>query len=128
MNNRIIHLLVFGAAFLAACTSNILAAEAPKEDQALFDKLVTAIANADYDSFVANGVGSFKNMTQDQFNAAVTALAPQLNSGYEATYLGVIKKSWGHVVLWRLTFKNVEEEALATLSVKDGKITSFTIK
>jgi hypothetical protein len=128
MNNRIIHLLIFGAAFLAACASNIVAAEAPKEDQAIFDKLITAIAKADYDSFVADGVGSFKNMTQDQFDGAVRVLSPQLNSGYEATYLGVIKKNWGHVVLWRLTFKNAEEEALATLSVKDGKVSSFTIK
>jgi hypothetical protein len=105
-----------------------MAAEAPKEDQAIFDKLITAIAKADYDSFVADGVGSFKNMTQDQFDGAVRVLSPQLNSGYEATYLGVIKKNWGHVVLWRLTFKNAEEEALATLSVKDGKVSSFTIK
>lgn len=43
MNNRTIHPLIIGAAFLAACASNILAAEVPKEDQAFFDQLITAI-------------------------------------------------------------------------------------
>ena len=75
------------------------AAEAPKEDQAIFDKLITAIVKADYDSFVAEGVGSFQQMRQDQFDAAVTQLSPRLNAGYEATYLGTIKKKGGHLAV-----------------------------
>lgn len=128
MKNRIIHSLIIGAAFLAACASNIRAAEAPKEDQALFDNLITAIVKADYDSFVAEGVGSFQQMRQDQFDAAVAQLSPRLNAGYEATYLGTIKKKGGHISLWRLAFKGLDEEALATLSVKDGKVSGFIIR
>lgn len=128
MKNRIIRSLIIGAAFLAAFASNIRAAEAPKEDQAIFDKLITAIMKADYDSFVADGAGSFQQMTQDQFNAAVTQLSPPLNTGYEATYLGTIKKRGGRVILWRLTFKGVEEEALATLTLRGEKVFGFTIR
>jgi hypothetical protein len=122
MNSRIIRALIIGSALLAACANYISAAEA------IFDKLITAIVQNDYDSFVADGVGAFKQMTQDQFNAAVAQLSPRLNAGYEVTYLGAIKKSGGHVTLWRLTFKGVDDESLATLSVKDGKVSGFTIR
>lgn len=128
MNSRIIRSLIIGAAFLAACASNILAAEAPKEDQAFFDQLITAIMQNDYDAFLANATGSMKQMSQDQFSVAVQQLSPRLNSGYQAGYLGAIKKGTGHIALWKLTFTGVADEALVTMAVKDGKISAFTIK
>jgi hypothetical protein len=129
MNTRIIRSLIVGAALLAACAKNISAAEAAKEDKAVFAKLITAIMQADYESFVADGDDAFKQkMTQDQFDAAVGQLSPRLNAGYEATYLGALKKSGGRVLLWQLTLKGIEDELLATLSVKDGKVHAFTIR
>jgi hypothetical protein len=128
MKNRIIHTLIIGAAFLAAGASDLIAAEAPQEDQTFFDQLITAIKQNDYDSFLANATGSLKQMTQDQFSAAVQQLSPRLNTGYQATYFGAVKKGTGHVALWRLTFKDVADEALATMVVKDGKISVFNNK
>jgi len=128
MKNRIIHTLIIGAAFLAAGASDLIAAEAPQEDQTFFDQLITAIKQNDYDSFLANATGSLKQMTQDQFSTAVQQLSPRLNTGYQATYFGAVKKGTGHVALWRLTFKDVADEALATMVVKDGKISVFNIK
>jgi hypothetical protein len=129
MNTRIVRSLIVGAALLAACANNASAAEADKEDKAMFGKLITAIVQADYDSFVEDGDDSFKQkMTKDQFDAAVRQLSQRLNAGHEATYLGTLKKSGGHHSLWRLTFKDVEEEALVTLSVKDGKVRAFIIR
>jgi len=128
MNIRRNSLLVLGVAILAIFSSNLNAADAPKEDQALFDKVVKAIVDGDYDAFVADGVGPFQQMTQDQFNAAVMQLSPRLNAGYEAVYLSTIKKKGAHVALWRVSFKGIEDEALATLAVKDGKISAFTIR
>lgn len=128
MNSRIIRSLIIGATLLIATVSTTSAVEAPKEDQAFFDQLITGLKQNDYDSFVANCTGSLKQMSQEQFSAAVQALSPRLNTGYEATYLGSIKKGTGHIALWRLTFKDVADEALATLSVKDGKASVFTIK
>ena len=128
MKNSIIHTLIIGAAFLAAGASDLIAAEAPQEDQTFFDQLITAIKQNDYDSFLANATGSLKQMTQDQFSAAVQQLSPRFNAGYEASYLGAVKKGTGHLALWRLTFKDVADEAIATLGVRDGKISVFTIK
>jgi hypothetical protein len=129
VNTKTIRSLIVGAALLVACANTISAAEAAKEDQAIFDKLVTAIKQADYESFVADGDDSFKQkMTENQFAAAVGQLSTRLNAGYQATYLGAIKKSGGRVMLWQLTLEGVEDEALAMLSVKDGKVRAFTIR
>lgn len=129
MNTRIIRSFIVGAALLAACAKNLPAAEAAKEDQAVFDKLVTAIMHADYESFVADGDDAFKQkMTPDLFEAAVGQLSPRLHAGYEATYLGALKKSGGRVLLWRLTLNGIEDELLATLGVKEGKVRAFTIR
>ena len=129
MSTRIIRLLIVGAALLAACAKNVSAAEADKEDKDIFGKLITAIVQADYDSFVEDGDDSFKQkMTKDQFDAAARQLSQRLNAGYQASHLGTLKKGGGHLSLWRLTFKDVEEEALVTLSVKDGKVRAFTIR
>jgi hypothetical protein len=128
MNTRVIRSLIVGAALLAACANIVAAAEAAKEDKAIIDKLLTAIMKADYDSFVGDGDDSFKRMTKEQFDAAVRQLSPRLNAGYELTFLGAIKKSGGYVTLWRLTLKGVEDEALATLSLKDGQVRGFTIR
>ena len=106
MNTRIIRSLIVGAALLAACANNISAAEAAKEDKAIFDKLIAAIMRADYESFVADGDDSFKQkMTENQFAAAVGQLSTRLNAGYQATYLGALKKSGGNLMLWQLTLK-----------------------
>jgi hypothetical protein len=129
MNTRIIRLLIVGAALLVAFTHNVSAAEAAKEDQAIFDKLITPLSKADYDTFVANADDSFKQkMTPDQFDAAVKQLAPRLNAGYQATYLGILKKTGGNVTLWRLTLEGVGDDSLVTLSVKDGKVRAFTVR
>jgi hypothetical protein len=115
MNTRIIWSLIVGVAMLAACANNISAAEAAKDDKAIFDKLVTAVKQADYESFVEDGDDSFKQKTtQDQFDAAVRQVSVRLNAGYQATYLGAIKKSGGHVLLWQLTLKGVEDELQVT--------------
>ena len=128
MNSRIIRSLIISSALLVASVNHLSAAEPPKEDKAFFDKLVTAIMKADYESFVEDGVGSLKQMTKEQFDAAVTQLGPRLNSGYQVTYLGAIKRRTGQLTLWRIVFTGVDDEALATLNVKDGKVTTFTIR
>jgi hypothetical protein len=129
MNGGLIRSLIIGAALLAGSANNISAAEAPKEQQAIFDKLISAIMKDDYESFVADGDDSFKEkMTENQFAAAVGQLSTRLNAGYQATYLGAIKKSGGQVLLWQLTLKGVEDELLVTLSVKDGKVHAFMVR
>jgi len=117
---------LFAAACLAAAPA--LAADAPKEDAAASSKLLTAVEKADYESFVADGEAAFKRLPKPQFEAAVAQLAPRLKGGYEAIYLGELKQHGYRVTLWKLSFKDGGDDALATLSMKDGKVGGFWIK
>jgi hypothetical protein len=42
--------------------------------------------------------------------------------------LGDVKQNGDHVTLWKLTFKDGSDDALVTLSAKDGKVGGFFIR
>jgi hypothetical protein len=55
-------------------------------------------------------------------------LGPRFKAGYTATYLGDLNQKGFKITLWRLRFTDGGDDALATLSLKDGKIGGFWIK
>ncbi len=115
------------AIVLAALTVSH-AAEAPADAQAASNKLLAAILSGNYAAFVADGEAAFKGLKKEQFDVVVTQLGPYLKSGYEATYLGELHQKGYQVTLWRLRFTAGGDDALATLSLKDGKIGGYWIK
>ena len=117
---------LFAAALLVAAPA--LAADAPKEDAAAAGKLLAALEKSERDAFVADGEAAFQKLTPPQFAAAVAQLGPRLKAGYETLYLGELKQRGYRVTLWKLSFKDGGDDALATLSMKDGKVGGFWIK
>jgi hypothetical protein len=104
---------------------------APKPDEldcAFAIGLVTAIEKADYAWFVANGDSAFQQLKQEQFAAVAAQLSPRLKAGYELTYLGELRQQGCHVTLWRVRFSDGGDDALATLSLKAGKVGGFWIR
>jgi hypothetical protein len=120
-------LLLIAAALLGSSALSS-AMDTPKEDQAFSTKLISALQKADYDSFVVDGDAAFHKLTKEQFAAVAAQLAPRFSAGYEITYLGDLKQRGFHVTLWKLSFKDGKDDALATLSVKEGKVGGFWIK
>ena len=55
-------------------------------------------------------------------------VAPKLLAGHELSYLGDLRQHGYHVTLWKVSFKDGGDDALATLSVKDGKVGGFFIR
>jgi hypothetical protein len=104
------------------------AAEAPSDAQAASNKLLAAISSGDYAAFIADGDAAFKGLKKEQFDAVAAQLGPQFKAGYTATYLGDLNQKGYHVTLWRLRFTTGGDDALATLSLKDGKIGGYWIK
>ena len=102
--------------------------EAPKEEHSFSEKIISAIQKGDYNSFIADGDEAFKKLKQEQFDSVATQLAPRFKAGYEITYLGDLQQHGFHVTLWKLRFKDGKDDALATLSVKEGKVSGFWIK
>ena len=116
------------AAILLGALVSVGAAEPPPGAQAASDKLLSAIAAADYASFVADGDAAFKGLKKEQFDAVAAQLGPRFKTGYEATYLGELNQRGYQVTLWRLRFKVGGDDALATLSLKDETVGGYWIK
>jgi len=128
MNITSIRSIWLAAAMLVG-SSAVLGADVPqKEDAAIAAKLITAIEKSDYDTFVADGEGPFKQLKKEQFETVSAQLAPKLQAGHEVSYLGDLKQKGYHVTLWRISFKDGSDDALATLSMKDGKVGGFWIR
>jgi hypothetical protein len=119
---------VVTAAVLLGTATFASAAEPSKEDVAFSAKLLNSLENSDFNAFIADGSPAFQAMTKDQFEAACTQLAPKLRVQHTVTFLGELKQHGYRVTLWKLSFADGSDDALATLSVKDGKVGGFWIK
>lgn len=128
MNTRFSRSLVLAAALLVGGPAFLSAAEPAKEDAALVAKIFSAIEKSDYVAFVADGDAPFKQLKKEQFDAVSAKVAPKLLAGHELSYLGDLKQHGYHVTLWKVSFKDGGDDALATLSVKDGKVGGFFIR
>ena len=112
---------------LLASVSGARAADPTKEDAAFSAKLLGAIQNSDYDAFVVDGTEAFHGITKPQFDSVASALAPKLKTA-QVTFLGELAQHGYRVTLWKLSFTDGSDDALATLSVKDGKVGGYWIK
>lgn len=106
----------------------VRAAEPAPEAKTQSDKLIAAIAAADYAAFVADGDAAFKGLKKEVFDAVASQLVPRFRAGCEVTYLGEMKQLGYQVTLWKLSFKDGGDDALATLSMKDGKVGGYWIR
>jgi hypothetical protein len=128
MNIKTLRSIGLALAILAGGSAMLCAAEPVKEDAGLATKLITAIENADYDTFIADGEAPFRQFTKVQFDVVAALLAPKLHSGYEVSYFGDLKKQGYRLSIWKISFKDGSDDLLATLSVKEGKVGGFYIK
>ncbi|HEX7261723.1 MAG TPA: hypothetical protein VF258_07910 [Luteolibacter sp.] len=114
-------------AFIASTFS--MAAEPPAEAKASSAALISALEANDHAAFQAKGDEKFaKALTKELFGRVQTQLGPRLKAGYELVYLTELNRQGHKVTLWKLTFKDGGDDALATLSMKDGKVTGFFIQ
>ncbi|MSS72213.1 MAG: hypothetical protein EXS64_12090 [Candidatus Latescibacteria bacterium] len=115
-------------ALVALTASALHAAEPPPGAKAASGKLLSALVNGDFAAFLADGEPPFKALPRERFDAVVAQLSPRFKAGYTVAYLGELKQKGYQVTLWKLSFKDNGDDALATLSLKDGKVGGFWIK
>jgi hypothetical protein len=128
MKNTSLRSILFAVAMLLAGSASAVAGEVPEADQALAAKLITALVNADYDSFLADGEATFKAMKPDQFAAVAAKLSPVLKTGYAVTYLGSLNQRGYQVSLWKISLKAGGDDLMASLSLRNGKVGGFFIR
>lgn len=126
MNTRTIKALLIGT-LLCVITVVGAAVEPAQADAAVFARLIKAIEVSDHAAFIADGEPVFRQMTKERFAAVVAQLGPRFQAGHEIAYLGELRQRGYHVTLWKLSFKDGTDDALASLSTKEGKVGGFFI-
>jgi hypothetical protein len=115
-----------GLAWLAVISP---AAEPPEPGQATLDRLLRAVEQNDYDTFVAGATAQFKAALTRQMMEGVSAqLAPRMKRGFAAEYLGELKQSGARVLLWKLTFSDGGDDTLAKLALQDDQVAGFLLQ
>jgi hypothetical protein len=128
MKTKLLLLCGLFVAVLAIGTVRAHAAEPQKEDAAFNAKLLDAIKNDDYASFVADGTAAFQGLPKVQFDAVSAQLAPKLKEAHTVTFLGELNQRGFRVTLWKLAYSDGSDDALISLSVKDGKVGGYWVK
>ncbi len=126
MNTKLIKALIIGTLLCGIALAGA-AAEPAKADAAVCERLIKAIEVSDHAAFIADGDSAFRQMTKEKFAAVTAKLGPRFQAGYEIAYLGELRQRGYHVTLWKLSFKDGTDDALASLSMKDGKVGGFFI-
>jgi hypothetical protein len=126
MNTSIKCALISAAILFAVATSY---AELDQTTQNIFKNLMGAVVSNDYNAFIAECDAPMKAaMTHPMLDVVNKQIEPRAKPGYDAFYLGELKKEGYQVHLWRLRFKDGGDDILATLSVKEGKVGGFYLK
>ena len=128
MKTKWFQMAVFAVAMLVGSAAVTSAAEPAKEDAVMSSKMIKAIEKTDFESFVADGDATFKQMKKDRFESVAAQLAPRLKAGCDIFYLGDMKQRGYHVTLWKISFKDGGDDVLASLGMKDGKVAGFFVR
>ena len=128
MKIKSVRTIIIAAATLFGCAVALRSAEPANPDVAMATKLIKAIKQSDYEAFIADGEPAFQQMKKEQFAAVAGQLAPRFQAGFEISYLGDLRQRGYHVILCKISFKDGRDDALATLSMKEGKVGGFFIR
>jgi hypothetical protein len=117
---------------ITAATAFTIASAHAEPDQAtqtLFKNLMGATISNNYEAFISECDGAMKAaVTKPVLEGVSRQIEPRARQGYNAQYLGELNQRGFKVHLWRLSFNDGGDDALATLSVKDGKAGGFYLR
>ena len=119
-----------------ACLAIVLAlavqnapAQAPAAMETALKNMLAAVQSGSLTDFVAPGDASFKSgMTREMLNGLAAQLGPRLNAGYTSTFLGTVNQQGYTVYLWKLEFKDGQDDRLVTMAVRDGKVAGLFLR
>ena len=111
---------------LLAWVPTLSAATSVPSTQGTVNTLLAAIATNNYDNFVANATSSFKTIIpKEVFRQVSTGLSPRLKKGYELQYLGSFKHDGIETFLWKIIYKDGDDDMLAELELQSDKVAFF---
>jgi hypothetical protein len=104
-------------------------AQVPDKVEAQMTKMMTAVENNDYDSFVEDGIPEFKTgVTPEVVEGVSKQLAARMKAGYVCIYLTEMKQSEYRVYLWKVVFKDLGDDALVKLVLRGDRVAGCWIQ
>lgn len=100
----------------------------PEDLQKLFIEKINGFKNRDYTAFIANSDEALTSAaTEVAFGEACDQWTPRLTPGFEASYMGTLKKDDYQVSYWKVVSADKGDDLTVIMSVKDGKVGGFFI-
>ncbi len=88
-----------------------------------------AIQSKSYDKFMVDADERFKSgFTPKMFEELARQLGPKLKKGYAVAFLTTLYQQEYIVYVWKLTFKDVKDDLLVTLFIKDGNVSGLVTR
>ncbi len=114
---------------LCMATTLCSARETEAPEQTMLDNLLTAIQQNDYLAFLQDATPKVKaGLTKRVFAGVRSQFAPRMQQGYELSYLGSLKQKGCEVQLWKVTYRDKQDDTLAKLALQDGKLAGFWLQ
>jgi len=128
-----LHRLCIGVVLACAATSALAQAQPQPQPPAALEttlrNMLAALQKNSLPDFVADGDAAFKSgMTREMLAGVSTQFGPRLAGGYTATFLGALNQQGYTVYLWKLVFKDGQDDRMVTMAVKDGKVAGFFLR
>jgi hypothetical protein len=109
--------------------SHVVFAQAPQPAETIMKNMLSAIESNSLTDFVASGDPTFRSgMTQQILDSVRQSLASRLKQGYTAKFLTSLNQQGFTVYLWKLEFNDNNDDVLATIALKDGKVSGFWLR
>jgi len=127
--------LVISVIFFLAFTSPAVLAQAPQSAQApqpierTMKNMVSAILTNSLADFVSPGDEAFQaGMTKEMLSSINQSLASRLKQGYTTTFLTTLHQQGFDVYVWKLVFKDGNDDVLIFMALKDQKVGGFWLR
>jgi hypothetical protein len=121
--------LVLPALVVIALSGTGLAQTAQVQHEKTLTRMFDAVQSKSYDKFIADGETWFKaNFTTKMFDDLARQLGPRLQQGYSLTFLTALNRQEHVGYAWKLAIKGGKEDYIATLFIKDGRVSGFMVR
>lgn len=108
-------------------------AQAPRTAEPAVERVMNtmlgAIQNNSLRDFSAAGDPAFQSgMTQETLDSVRQVLASRLAQGYTSTFLASLKQQGFTIYLWKLEFKDNNDDVLVTIAMQNGRVGGFWLR
>ena len=101
----------------------------PQPAETTMKSMVSAIRANSLPDFVTPGDQAFQaGMTKEMLSSINQSLASRLTEGYTSTFLTKMDQQGFEVYVWKLVFKDGNDDVLVFMAVKDGKVGGFWLR